>query len=157
MENMPRIAVIVIDMQRDFVAKDAPIECYGARNILPHIRELLNTARSLGVPIIIAKEVHRLDGSDFGIELEKESKHCIEGSGGEEIVDELLPKKSDYIILKRRYSGFYETDLEILLKGLRVDRLILMGVATNVCVRATAQDAKQKDYHVIVPKECVAG
>jgi len=100
--------------------------------------------------------VHRRDEIDFGIELKKEPKHCIEGSGGEEIVDELTPKEKEYIIVKRRYSAFFGTDLEILLKGLRADTLIITGVATNVCVRATIQDAKQRDYHVFVPSECVA-
>lgn len=154
---MSKTAVVVVDMQRDFVVKGAPIECYGARDIIPNIRELLKVARGLGIPIIFMKEIHRPDEIDFGIELEKEPKHCIEGSEGGEIVDELSPKEGDYIVIKRRYSAFYETDLEILLKGLKVDRLVLTGVATNICVRGTVQDAKQKDYHIVVPRECVAG
>jgi len=155
--NEQKVAILVIDMQHDFVDESAPIKCEGARGIIPEIKRLLEYARKRGIPIIYTKEVHRADGSDFGIELEKEPKHCVEGTGGEEIVEELAPKKGDYIIVKRRYSAFLDTDLEILLKGLRVNTLVVTGVATNICVRATVEDAKQKDYHVFVPRECVAG
>lgn len=154
--NEQKVAVLVIDMQRDFVDEEAPIKCEGAREIIPEINRLLEYARRKGIPIIYTKEVHRADGIDFGIELEKEPKHCIEGTGGEEIVEELAPKKGDYIVVKRRYSAFLDTDLEILLRGLKVKTLVVTGVATNICVRATVEDAKQKDYHVLVPRECVA-
>ncbi|MHA1859757.1 MAG: cysteine hydrolase family protein [Candidatus Asgardarchaeia archaeon] len=151
------LCLIIIDMQNDFVEPDAPTGCEGALEIVENVKALLKLVHEKGIPVIYTQELHRPDGSDFGIELEKEPRHCIEGSRGAEIVEELKPNLKDYLITKRRYSTFHGTDLEILLKGLHTDTLIIAGVATNVCVRATCQDAKQLNYHVIVPEECVAG
>ncbi|MEP4192729.1 MAG: isochorismatase family cysteine hydrolase, partial [Sneathiella sp.] len=118
----------------------------------------VSMGRDNNIPIIFTQEVHRNDEVDFGLELEYgEPIHCLEGSKGVDFIDTLRPGSDDYIIRKRRYSAFFATDLEILLKGLKVDVLILAGVATDVCVRATAQDAHQLNYKVVVVPECVAG
>lgn len=153
-----KIALLVIDMQRDFIDAGAPIECPGGREIIEPIRQLLTLARQKGVPVIYTQEAHRAQKVDFGLELEgEEPEHCLEGTPGIEIVPPLSPQPGDFLIVKRRYSGFFATDLDLLLRGLGVNTLILMGAATDVCVRATAQDAQQLNYRVIVPKECVAG
>lgn len=151
-------ALIVIDMQNDFVAAGAPIECPAARKIVEPIRRLADLAHVSGVPVIFTKEQHRARMVDFGLELAyEEPVHCLEGSSGVEFYRPLVPAASDFIVAKRRYSAFFATDLDILLRGLRVDTLILTGVATDVCVRATAQDAMQNDYRVFVAPDCVAG
>lgn len=151
-------ALIIIDMQRDFVDPSAPIACAGAQDIIPMIRRITDMARSAGIPVIYTQESHRRQKIDFGLELEYgETEHCIEGTPGVEIISELIPAESDYVLVKRRYSGFFATDLDLLLKGLSVNTLILSGVATDVCVRATAQDALQLNYRVLLPRECVAG
>ncbi|MHA1643422.1 MAG: cysteine hydrolase family protein, partial [Candidatus Freyarchaeota archaeon] len=78
--------------------------------------------------------------------------HCIEGTPGAEIITELAPLEKDYIVTnKRRYSALMGTDLEILLRGLRIENLILTGAFTDVCVLATALDARALDYRVIIP------
>lgn len=152
------IAILVIDMQRDFIDDGAPIECPGGRDIIPNIQTLLHAARAKGLPVIYTKETHRAAKVDFGLELMgNEPEHCIEGTPGVEIVSDLAMQPGDFLIIKRRYSAFFATDLEILLRGLRSNRLVLSGVATDVCVQATAMDAYQHDYQVIVPTECVAG
>jgi nicotinamidase-related amidase len=151
-------AVLVIDMQRDFIDEGAPIECPGGRDIIAPIQRLLNLARQKGLPVIYTQEAHRAEGVDFGRELDgEEPVHCVEGTPGVEIIPNLTPRPRDFLIVKRRYSAFFATDLDLLLRGLEVDTLILTGVATDVCVRATAQDAQQLNYKVIVPEECVAG
>lgn len=151
-------ALLIIDMQNDFVAQGAPIECPGAREIVAPIRGLLQIARASGVPVIFTQERHRAEMVDFGLELEYEEPiHCVEGTAGPEFYSLLRPEAGDFVIVKRRYSAFFATDLEILLKGLGVDTLVLTGVATDVCVRATAQDAQQLNYRVFVVPECVAG
>jgi nicotinamidase-related amidase len=157
-EKTRKIALLVIDMQHDFVDADAPIACKGAKDIVPSIQELTAFARAVGIAVIYTKESHRKQKVDFGLELEYgETEHCVEGTRGIEIIDELYPHDNDYVLVKRRYSGFFATDLDLLLKGLFIDTLVLTGVATDVCVRATAQDAMQLDYRVLVPRECVAG
>lgn len=151
-------AVLVIDMQSDFIREGAPIECPGGRDIIPVLNKFLDFARSKEIPVIYTQEVHRPEKIDFGMELERsEPEHCVEGTPGVEIIAELAPKTSDFVVRKRRYSAFYLTDLEILLKGLKKKTLIITGVATNVCVYATTLDAQQRDHHVIVLKDCVAG
>ncbi len=151
-------AFIIIDMQSDFISEGAPIECVGGRDLIPNILKMKEFCYEKNIPVIYTKEIHRPSKVDFGMELERdEPEHCIEGSKGVEIVDELAPTDKDFIIYKRRYSSFYLTDLEILLKGLNKKALIISGAATNVCVYATALDAQQRDMHAIVLEDCVAG
>jgi biuret amidohydrolase len=153
-----KMAILVIDMQHDFIDEDGPIPCVGAKKIVSNLKMLTKLGRELGIPVIYTKESHRKEKVDFGLELEYgETEHCLEGTRGIEIIEELAPQPSDFVLVKRRYSGFFATDLDLLLRGLDVNTLVLTGAATDVCVRATAQDALQLDYRVIVPEECVAG
>lgn len=153
-----KTAVLIIDMQRDFIDKGAPIECPGGRELIAPIQRLLSVARQKRLPVIYTQEAHRSQGVDFGRELDgEEPVHCVEGTPGIEIVPDLAMEQGDFLIVKRRYSAFFATDLDLLLRGLNIDTLVLTGAATDVCVRATAQDAQQLNYRVIVPGECVAG
>jgi nicotinamidase-related amidase len=88
--------------------------------------------------------------------LEHVREHCIEGTPGVEFAPPLKPLPEDYVLTKRRYSAFFSTDLDLLLRDNEVDTVFLVGTKTNVCIRATAQDAFQRNYHVIVPRECVS-
>ncbi len=152
------LAILVIDMQGDFIDDGAPVECPGGRDIIPSIQTLLRAARAKGVPVIYTQETHRAEKVDFGLELiGNDPEHCLEGTPGVEIISDLAMQPGDFLIKKRRYSAFFATDLEILLRGLRSNHLVLTGVATDVCVQATALDAHQHDYRVIIPSECVAG
>ena len=76
--------------------------------------------------------------------------------GGSEIVEQLVPTKSDLHVVKRRYSGFFQTDLDLTLRDLQVESLVVMGVVTNICVRSTVHDAFFLGYKVVVPQDCVA-
>ncbi|SCG82891.1 isochorismatase hydrolase [Proteiniborus sp. DW1] len=151
-------ALIIIDMQNDFLVEGAPIECPGGRELIPNISKMKEWAYANDVPVFYTKEMHNKKKTDFGMELERsEPEHCVEGTKGVEIIDSLAPTEKDYVIIKRRYSGFYLTDLDILMKGLDKKALILTGVATNVCVFATVLDAHQRDMRAIVLSDCVAG
>lgn len=153
-----RCAFLIIDMQNDFVSEGAPIECTGGRALIPAIAAMRAWCKQNGIPVMYTKEQHRRQKVDFGMELERhEPEHCVEGTDGIEIVAGLAPDEEDYVIVKRRYSAFYLTDLEVLMKGLKRDCLILAGVATNVCVYATALDAQERDFHVVVLEDCVVG
>lgn len=151
-------ALIIIDMQNDFIAEGAPIECPGGRDIIPNIQKAKAWAKSNGIPVFYTQEMHRFQKVDYGLELERnEPQHCLEGSKGVEIIHELKPEDDDFVIIKRRYSGYYLTDLEVLMKSFNKKGLILTGAATNVCVYATALDAMQRDVHAIVLSDGVAG
>ncbi len=119
---------------------------------------LVAKARQCGVPIVFFQEAHRRNLIDFGRELDgAEDIHLLEGNPGTEIAAELGVLPDDYVIRKRRYSCFFGTEFEILLKGLGADTLILIGGHTDVCVHYTFVDGHQHDYFCRVVEDCVAG
>ncbi|OED37795.1 cysteine hydrolase [Chromatiales bacterium (ex Bugula neritina AB1)] len=122
-------------------------------------RKLIDKARENSIPVIFIQEVHRPDLVDFGRELDgSEDIHCIETNPGTDIaVKEMGFLSSDYLIKKRRYSAFFGTDFEILLRGLKIDTLLLCGGLTDVCVHYTFVDGHQSDYFCRVIEDCVAG
>jgi nicotinamidase-related amidase len=153
-----RTAVLVIDMQRDFLEPGAPIATPGGLELVPRINRLTARARARGVPVIFTQEMHRADKSDFGIELEFEPPHCLEGTAGPELVDTLEVTPADYrIVNKRRYDAFLGTDLEALLRNLGVESLLVVGVCTDICVASTVQHARNLDLRCYVLRDCVAG
>lgn len=157
-------ALIVIDIQAstflDQSSKGRVIDHmpdYAARML--SARTAIDQARDSGIPVIFIQEVHRPDLIDFGRELDgDEDVHCVEGNPGTELAAEQMGiGPDDYIIRKRRYSAFFGTDFEILLRGLKVDTLILTGGLTDVCVHYTFVDGHQSDYFCRVIEDCVAG
>ncbi len=119
---------------------------------------LVAAAREADVPIVFFQEAHRRDLVDFGRELDgAEGIHLLEGDPGTEISESLGLRPDDYVVRKRRYSCFFGTELEILLKGLKADTLILIGGHTDVCVHYTFVDAHQHDYFCRVVTDAVAG
>jgi nicotinamidase-related amidase len=128
----------------------------GAAVIVPLIARLLDAARTVRVPVIYTQEVHRSGQVDCGLEAEQDPVHCVEGTPGMDIIAELTPQPGDHVVVKRRFSAFLDTDLEILLRGLGVDTLLVTGLDTGWCVLWTAGDAFQRDHHVRVVEDCVA-
>jgi len=120
---------------------------------------LVAHARDTNVPVIFVQEAHRPDLIDFGRELDgSETVHCLEGDPRTELaVEQLRITEADYTIKKRRYSCFFGTDLEILLKGLKAETVVMVGGLTDVCVHYTFADGHQMDYHCRVVEECVGG
>ncbi|UHA60724.1 cysteine hydrolase [Metabacillus litoralis] len=148
-----KAALLIIDAQKGFM--DSVFDVENAVNI---IKNLVDAAREASIPIIYTQEMHRKERVDFGRELDgSEGIHCLEGTDDVELIDGLSPQNGEYIIKKRRYSCFFATDLEILLKGLDVNTLIICGFLTDVCVHYTCVDAHQHDYHVKVVYDGVRG
>ncbi len=120
--------------------------------------ELIAKARQCDVPIVFFQEAHRRNLIDFGRELDGvEGVHLLEDDPGTAVDPSLGMRPDDYFIRKRRYSCFFGTELEILLKGLQADTLILIGGHTDVCVHYTFVDGHQHDYFCRVVEDCVAG
>lgn len=150
-------ALLVIDFQQDFLAGE-PLQTVGADEVLPKAKEVLVAARAAKLPIIHTQEVHRKQMVDFGRELDgSEPVHCLENSRGTDFHPDLYPIDGEFTIAKRRYSGFFATDLDLLLRGLNVKTLIVMGTLTNVCVHYTVLDAHQHDYFFYVVEDCCIG
>lgn len=146
-------ALLIIDAQQGFMPT-----VFDANGTVSRIAKLLAAAREAGIPVIQSQEMHRREGVDFGRELDgSEGVHCLEGTADVEIVDELRPIDGEYGIIKRRYSCFFATDLDLLLRGLGVRTLIVCGFLTDVCVHYTCADAHQHDYRVKLATDAVSG
>lgn len=152
-------ALLVIDIQQaDFVAMNESNMHEPEWDCIRNAKRVLDVFRAKRLPVIQIKEVHRPDMVDFGRELDgSEGIHCMENSPYTDYAQLTYPIEGEYRISKRRYSAFFGTDLEILLKGLHVDTLYLIGGLTDVCIHYTAVDAHQHDYHIKVVTDAVAG
>lgn len=159
-EGLP--ALVVIDIQAgSFAEKEnrsiPKMPDYAGR--MAKSRGAIDKARSRGIPVIFVQEVHRPNYIDFGRELDgSEDVHNLEDDPETEIAAEQMDfRPTDYLIKKRRYSAFFGTDFEILLRGLKIDTLLLCGGLTDVCVHYTFVDGHQSDYFCRVIEDCVAG
>lgn len=157
-----RPAVLVIDIQKaaflpGYDGGIAHMPGFAARMLAA--RPVIDAARAAGAPVIFFQEAHRPSGVDFGRELDgAEGVHCVEDAPGTAIAaEETGFRPDDLFIRKRRYSCFFGTELQILLRGLKVETLLLVGALTDVCVHYTFADGHQHDYHCRVARDAVAG
>jgi nicotinamidase-related amidase len=147
------VALLIVDMINDleFPGAERPFE-----HALPaarRIAELKRRARQAGIPVVYVND----NVGKWRSDLRTLVAHCLEGRcRGTPIVELLQPDEDDYVVLKPKHSGFYSTTLDTLLDYLEAKTLILTGVAGNVCVLFTANDAFMRDFHLVVPADCVA-
>lgn len=176
-----RAAMIVVDMQNDFVAKGglldhAGLDITGARNAIPHIRTSVATARRAGIPVVFLKMGFQPDLSDLGAEDSvnrvrhlrfgvgqtaqaangRTGRFLIRDTWNTDIVPELAPQPEDTVIYKTRFSGFYETELDAILKKLGAKYLVFVGVTTCICVDSTVRDAMFRDYLCLLLGDCMS-
>jgi len=144
--------VLVVDMVRGFCEEGHNLYVGPTiREIIPHVRELLREEKVRGSHIIFLCDTHDPDDLEFRMF----PPHCIRGSEEPEVIPELR-EFAEEVIPKRRYSGFFETNLDQRLKELKPDKIIVVGDCTNICVLYTVADARNRDYAVEVPADCVA-
>ncbi|MBU1040830.1 MAG: cysteine hydrolase [Proteobacteria bacterium] len=148
------VALVIIDMQNDFVLPGAPACVAGALDTVPVIRRLLDQARGAGWPVFHVYREHRADGSDAeafrrGLFLQGRGI-CVGGTPGADIVPELAPLPGEQRIVKRRFSAFLGTSFDLVLRRLGVSTLVLAGTQYPNCIRGTAVDGLSRDYRVIV-------
>ena len=148
MEKIQNAAILVVDMLNDFVT--GALACDRGKAIVPATAQLLEAARKKNVPVIFCNDAH-IKGIDR--ELKLWGDHAIAGTKGAEVIPELGLCEQDYVVPKRRYSGFFQTSLDILLKELGVQTVIMTGLHAHMCVRHTSADAYCLGYNVIVAKE----
>lgn len=153
--------LVVIDIQGGESHGDEPSPIPFMADYEKHMERapaLIEKARECDVPVVFIQEAHRRDLVDFGRELDgAEDIHLLEGDPGTEIAKSVRMRPDDYFIRKRRYSCFFGTDFEILLKGLKAETLIMIGGHTDVCVHYSFVDGHQHDYFCRVVEDCVAG
>jgi nicotinamidase-related amidase len=154
-------ALVVIDVQKGEVMTSGDVgipHMDGGAQRHARIAELVAAARAAAAPVVFIQEVHKRTLGDFGRELDGvEGVHCLEGDEATELADGMRPLADEYLIRKRRYSAFFQTELELVLKSYGARTLILVGALTDVCVHYTFADAHQHDYHCRVVTDCVGG
>jgi biuret amidohydrolase len=156
-----KTAMIVVDMQNDFVAPGAAMETPAARRVVPRLVEALRICRDAGIKIVYTAHVHRRDGSDMGL---FDDMHppianrdaLVDDTPGVDIYPELTPLPGEHVIKKHRYSGFFGTDLDIILREWGVDTVIISGTTTENCCHATARDAMFRNYRVVFLSDATA-
>jgi len=146
--NREKAALLVIDMQRFFLDPASPTFTCGGLAILPTLKRLIAAFRAAGRPVIYTRHVHHPDRLDAGIMGWWWEGMCLEGSAESEVHADLAPLPNEKVILKHRYSTFYNTDLETVLRCLKIEDLVISGIMTNMCCESTARDAYYRDYRV---------
>ncbi len=145
-------AILVVDMLNDFFKPGGAMVLEGGDILYEPIERLTQNARQLGMPIFWLNQTLSPDDTLF----KKRVVHCLKGSWGVEVVEDLTVADADIIVPKRRYSGFFQTDLDLHLRERNIKQVVVTGVVTNICVRSTVNDAFFLGYDVFVPRECVA-
>ncbi|MFH0953743.1 MAG: cysteine hydrolase [Verrucomicrobiota bacterium] len=151
--NTAASALLVIDMQHFFLDAASPTFTCGGAAIIPTLKRLIAAFRRLGRPVIFTRHVHHPGDLDIGIMGWWWKGKCLEGSRESEIHPELAVAPGDKVVFKHRYSAFYNTDLETVLRCLKIEDLVVSGVMTNMCCESTARDAYYRDYRVFVPAD----
>jgi nicotinamidase-related amidase len=146
--NVAASALLVIDMQRFFLDATSPTYTCGGVAILPTVKRLMDSFRRAGRPVIFTRHVHHPGNLDSGIMGWWWEGKCLEGSPESEVHPDLAPMPSEKVVFKHRYSAFYNTDLETVLRCLKVEDVIVSGIMTNMCCESTARDAFYRDYRV---------
>jgi biuret amidohydrolase len=159
--NPAKCALIVVDMQNDFVAPGAPMETPAGRAMLPKLTRAIDFCRQVGAKVIYTTHAHRKDGCDAGLFAKlwppiASRAGLVDGTKGIEIYDEIAPRPGEIVVKKHRYSAFYGTDLDIILRGWGIDTVVIAGVTTENCCLSTARDALFRDYKVVFLSDATA-
>ena len=149
----PRItALIVVDMQVDFVSPKGKLFVPEAPKTIPAIRRLIAKARKARMPVIFTQDWHRADDPEFSIW----PAHAVEGTRGAQVAPELKPIPKDYFIRKRTYDAFFSTDLDLLLRQKKILNLVISGTVSNICVLHTAGSARLRGYEIIIAADATS-
>ncbi|ARM74878.1 cysteine hydrolase family protein [Acidianus manzaensis] len=150
--NPKDTAIIIVDMQNDFVRKNGKLYVPKAEDTIQPIKNLLNKARDASAMVIYTQDWHMKDDPEFKIW----GEHALAGTWGAEIIDELKPEKDDFLIKKYRYDAFFETPLDYILRVKNIKNVILAGTVANICVLHTAGSAALRWYNVTVVKDGIS-
>lgn len=145
--------LMIVDMLNDFMDPEGALYCgETAPQIVPFVQQRLEQQRKAGQPVIFLQDAHDPDDAEF----ERFPPHCIAGTWGSEVISALKPLEGEKVIPKKRYSGFYNTDLDDYLRGLGTRSAEVVGVCTSICVMDTVGGLANRDFNIRVPKAGVA-
>ena len=150
---MPRKALIIVDMLNDFMDPKGVLYCGDAsRGIVPFIQQRLQEYRNANDTVIYLRDAHDKNDKEF----EKFPPHCVAGTWGSDFLPEIQPNASETVLAKKRYSGFYGTDLENVLHRQGIEKAEVVGVCTSICVMDTVGGLANRDFAIVVPIKGVA-
>lgn len=149
-----RTALLVIDMQNDFIAEGAPMQASAGREMIPTLRSVIEECRGAGMTVVFTAHSHRRDGSDMGrfkdlYSAIADRRGLITGEEGAEIYPDVAPEDGDIMVNKHRYSAFFATDLDMILRERGIENVVISGVTSENCCHASARDAMFHGYRVI--------
>jgi biuret amidohydrolase len=149
-----KTVMIVVDMQNDFVAEGAMLRSAQAAAMVPRLAATLKFCRERGIRVIYTAHVHRRDGSDMGLYDDlyspiAERASLVDETPGVEIYKDLAPAPGEHVIKKHRYSAFFATDLDLILREWGITTVVVSGTTTENCCHATARDAMFHNYKVV--------
>jgi nicotinamidase-related amidase len=145
-------ALVVVDMQTDFVSPKGKLCVPEAAGTIPKIIHLISKARWANCPIFFTQDWHRPDDPEFFVW----PPHAVAGTPGARVVSRLNPLATDYFIRKKTYDAFFATDFDLLLRQKRIRTLIVAGTVANICVLHTAGSACLRGYEVVVPEDAIS-
>lgn len=146
-------ALLVVDMQKDFLSPDGLLKVWGGPAVIPNVKRLMGAFHAADRPVIFSRHIYEDPERDGGAtarwwKVDRHSMLLREGTWHAELSDTVKPGPKDKVLAKRRYSAFYGTDLELLLRTAGVKEIVISGVCTNICCEATAHDAFFRDFDV---------
>ena len=149
-----KTVMVVVDMQNDFVAEGANLQSAQAAAMVPKLSATLKACREKGIRVVYTAHVHRRDGSDMGLYDDlyppiADRSSLVDGTPGAEIFKDLMPAPGEHIIKKHRYSAFFATDLDLILREWGITTVVISGTTTENCCHATARDAMFHNYKVV--------
>tara|TARA_B100000315_G_C14236020_1_gene433157 strand:- start:39 stop:608 length:570 start_codon:yes stop_codon:yes gene_type:complete len=156
---MKNTALLIIDMQNDFVLEGAPMQVQGGLGIIDNVKRVLQLFREKQFPVVHVIRSHDASGDDVEItrkDIFSKTPFTVPGTSGIEVVDALQPLPGEKVIEKKRMSGFFDTALDSMLRSLGVEAVVVVGVQTPNCVRATAFDAVAYNYETYLVEDATA-
>lgn len=163
-----RTALLVVDVQNDYCSPGGALDCEGGniemtRAVVPNVSAMVDAARRHGVKVVWIQQTWLPGGasdSPAWIYMKRRNgiraDRCVEGTWGQQLVDELKPLAGEPIVKKHRSSGFVGTNLDLILRSSRIEAVVVIGVMTEGCVESTARDAAFYDYYVVLTSDCMA-
>lgn len=152
-----KTAILVVDMLEDFFSPEMTSDPVGrerAWGIVPALQHLIDNARKLDVPIVYVNDSFTPAEAKVDAHLKLLGRHAVKGTPGAEVVEALAPKEEDYIVSKKVYDGFYDTRLDMLLRELGVDTVVVTGIWINCCVKHTVAGGWFRRYKTVLPVDC---
>jgi ureidoacrylate peracid hydrolase len=173
--DIRKSALIIVDMQNDFVHPDGGFACIARENpeagidmpflmaTIPNVQRLARVFREAGRPVIYIAHVLKPDYSDaqfpywrFGLAPGGNRTFCVEGTWGAQIVDDLKPEEGEHLAVKKGFGGFSNTPLDTILRNMGVTTCVVSGVTTCVCVSTTIRGGVEHNYRMILVEDAVA-